>query len=182
MAKYKDFRVLDVPIDVSRVGETKATLEHVSGIACKMYVLLEFPGNEEVSLDFIRNLMVEVSIRKGNDEHLKQVLRIPDEFPGWPSPWADSLVLERIDTVQLGIYAFQLDVLRSAPKLRDVPHRLVLRYQFCGLEQIALLFSYGIAGTFGCIALGLGAWLYFNRKGMRIVTTDSFSPASPVLP
>jgi len=91
-----------------------------------------------------------------------------DSFgPFWTGPDTNSVLPAfRFRPVPHGDYQLRITVHQPATLLAGVPHRIVARYELCGLEHLATAFTGGIAlvAALVCASLTAGVILVTRKK------------------
>lgn len=141
------------------------------GFACKEILLVEhdLPGRSRDDVTAtVKGLRAQLAIV---DRTGKAVLEdeVTDEWfrPFWTEPGTNSVLPAFLfNPVPPGAYRLRLTVNQPAMPLVGVPHRVVARYQLCGIEHLATAFTGGIALIAAVVGLSLstGVILVTRRK------------------
>jgi hypothetical protein len=155
---WQTSRQADFPIDLSKPGTGSGTLNQLTDFVCHQIYLVQI-DNQSIAkremLDGFRGELVIVDSKK------KEVMTIPlhyELYESWFKLEDSQLMLTRNRPFEAGEYTLRLEVRNPAQALAGIPHRLVVRYQLCGLEGMPQLVGYGIVIVCG-IAMLVFAWL-----------------------
>ncbi len=158
----RDARPVDGAVDFSKPGETASGFRQVSGISHFQYLLLELPGRAgDNATALVGDLRFGAEIRPREGA---PIILAPDNT-AIAGEHRGAVELTRFHPPAPGDYTLIVRVQRGAPALAGIPQRLVMRYEFCGLEYFfsGLLTLAGIAAALVGLIIILLACLWRRR-------------------
>ncbi len=154
-------------------GTAEADFAPKYDFTCKEMLVVEHDLPDRCRDDVtatVKGLLAKLTIL---DQTGKAVLEeeVTDEWfrPFWTEPGTNSVVPSFLfHPVPPGDYRLRITVKQPAMQLIGVPHRIVVRYELCGIEHLAAAFTGCIAlvAALICLALGTGV-IVFTRKRRR---------------
>jgi hypothetical protein len=160
-------------------GSFTADIAIKHGFACKDMLVVEsqaFPeGSDDVEAT-LAGLRIIFQIERANGS---TILDWPLEAGHFrpmrvESPMPGIVPVLFFRTLPAGNYRVELTVHEPAQVLVDVPHRVVLRYHLCGLEELAVTFSAGTA-ILAFLVSGIIALILILRRPQSVAPATSVS-------
>jgi hypothetical protein len=163
----KDAVLADIPVDATKHGSVEGTVQITTLRPCKVEFLLIRTDGQPLTKEQLGNFRASITLHIGVSWGFRPI----DASSIYPHrTMSNAVVLYSLSPWNEEPTTFTFTCMTPIEALQNVPHRLQVKYELCGIEQMPAILCFALT----CLCAGLTLFLVYGLYRL-------FKTSSPVL-